>query len=47
MGLITIATPDLWSGFVPILNSLAIAGMAGGLNGLLLALQKWASWKEK
>lgn len=46
MGLITIATPSIWSGFLPILNLLAIAGMAGGLNGLLLALQKWSSWTE-
>lgn len=47
MGLVTIAVPTVWTGFLPILNMLAIAGMAGGLNGLLLALQKWSSWRDE
>lgn len=46
MGLVTFSEPKMWSDFIGILNMLAIAGLFGALNGLLLALNKWASWKE-
>lgn len=38
--------PIDWTGFSTIFNSLGIALLFGGISGLLLAIQKWASWKE-
>ena len=29
-----------------ILLTLALTGIAGGINGLLLAIQKWVSWND-
>lgn len=46
MGMVTIAQPAVWSSFGSILNSLGLAAAFGGLTGLLLALQKWASWDD-
>lgn len=46
MGLVTLTNPTMWSDFNSIFNSLAIAGLFGAINGALLALNKWASWKE-
>lgn len=47
MGMVTIKQPAIWTDFIPLLQSLGIAGVYGGLVGLLLGLQKWASWTEK
>jgi hypothetical protein len=38
--------PTEWKGFSEIAHNLLIAGSFGGGVGLLLALQKWASWTE-
>lgn len=46
MGIVSFTQPTMWSDFHLILNNLAIAGAFGALTGFLLALQKWASWKE-
>lgn len=46
MTLVSLATPVVWSDFKAILFSLAIAGVFGGLTGLLLALEKWSSWVD-
>lgn len=46
MSVISYQTPVVWSDFHLILNNLAIACVAGAMGGLMLALQKWASWKE-
>ena len=46
MGVVTIKQPLVWTDFMPLLNSLGIAGTYGALVGLLLALQKWASWTD-
>lgn len=46
MGLVTLAMPTVWSDVWQILNNLGLAAIFGGLNGLLLALQKYVSWKE-
>ena len=46
MGMFTLVQPTLWSDFKAIFSGLAIAGLFGAINGLLLALNKWASWKE-
>ena len=47
MLLITIAAPANWKDIVNILNILAVAGISGGINGALLAAQKWLSWKDE
>lgn len=46
MGVITYQTPMVWSDFYTVLNALAIAGVSGAIGGILLALQKWASWED-
>ena len=46
MGIVTIKQPVVWTDFWPLLSSLGIAGTYGGIVGLLLALEKWASWTE-
>lgn len=43
---VPIIMPSDWSGFFPILNALGIAALFGGMVGILLAAQKWASWKD-
>jgi len=47
MALVTIKQPAVWTEFIPLLNSLGLAAATGGLTGLLLALQKWGSWKDQ
>lgn len=46
MGLVTVAQPSTWKELSDVLSLLAVAGIAGAINGGLLALQKWYSWKE-
>lgn len=46
MAVVTINMPTAWSGFVQIFNSLGIAALFGAITGLLLALEKWATWTE-
>jgi len=46
MGMVTYNAPSVWSDFKTILNALALAATFGALTGFLLALQKWASWKD-
>jgi len=46
MALVPLVLPNTWSGFLPTFNTLGIAFAFGGLTGLILALQKWANWKE-
>ena len=46
MMLVSINQPSIWSDFTSILNQLGIACAFGSMTGLLLALQKWASWQE-
>lgn len=45
MAMVTISQPSVWSDFGYILNSLGMAATFGAITGLILALQKWASWK--
>jgi hypothetical protein len=45
MGLIPLVAPTEFTDFRSIFYSLAVACLFGGLTGLLMALQKWASWK--
>ena len=46
MSMVAITQPEVWTDFNSILSSLAMAGTFGALTGLLLALQKWASWVD-
>ncbi len=46
MGIVTIKQPTVWAEFWPLLTQLGIAGLYGALTGLLLALNKWATWTE-
>ena len=46
MGLITIAMPQNWTEVPILLSMLALAGMYGGLTGVIMAGQKWYSWKD-
>jgi len=42
-----IAQASGWANFTSILDALLIVGLTGGISGLLLALQKWATWVEE
>ncbi len=42
-----IAQASGWANFTSILDALLIVGLTGGISGLLLALQKWATWIEE
>jgi hypothetical protein len=46
MALMTIAMPSNWEEMAKILAMLALAGMYGGVTGLIMAGQKWASWVD-
>ena len=47
MMIVSITQPLVWSDFASIINSLGLACTFGALTGLLLALQKWASWVDE
>lgn len=47
MGMVVITQPEVWSDFNGILASLGLSATFGALTGLLLALQKWASWVDE
>jgi hypothetical protein len=44
--LITFTVPTNWLELKNFLALVAVAGTFGAVNGVLLALQKWYSWKE-
>ncbi len=44
IGLITIVMPQNWKEIPTILAMFAFAGIAGGITGVLMALQKWNSF---
>lgn len=46
IAMVTYQTPVVWADFNTILNTLAIAGVSGAIGGLILAVQKWASWTD-
>lgn len=46
MSMVSLTQPEIWSDFNSLLGSLAMSATFGALTGFLLALQKWASWKE-
>ena len=46
IAMISFSAPTSWEELASILNMLAVAGIFGAINGVLLALQKWVSWQE-
>lgn len=46
MIMVTVVAPTNWTELSSVGTLLAVSGIFGGINGLLLALQKWVSWKE-
>ena len=46
MALVPVISPASFKDIQIWLVALALAGIVGGVNGLILAIQKWASWKE-
>lgn len=43
---VAIFVPKDFTELKTILVALLLAGIAGGINGLLLAIQKWVSWDD-
>jgi hypothetical protein len=46
MALVTWATPTSWTELPTVLSILGLVGIAGAINGAILAGQKYASWVE-
>jgi len=46
LGLITLATPANWTEVPQLLSMISLAAVYGGLTGIIMAGQKWYSWKE-
>lgn len=46
MSLVTVAQPKSLTDLAIFLNALGVAALFGGINGALLALQKWYSWVD-
>lgn len=47
MSVVKIASPANFADVTIVLKALVLAGIGGGISGLILAVQKWASWKEE
>jgi hypothetical protein len=43
---VVFTAPTSWETLLSTLNVLAIAGVAGGISGLILAIHKWANWTD-
>ena len=46
MLLVAIPSISSWGDISTWLSALAVSGVIGGLTGLFLAVQKWASWVD-
>lgn len=46
MALVKLFAPSTWTDVYSLLNLLAIAGAGGFISGFILAVEKWAGWKE-
>lgn len=46
MGMVTVVQPTTWKELGDIISLLTTAAIFGAINGLILALNKWATWKE-
>lgn len=45
-GIITVANVHTWSDLYLSLNAIALLLLIGGINGILMAVEKFATWKE-
>jgi hypothetical protein len=46
MGTITIGQVLTWQSVISLLNNLAIAGVIGGISGVIAGVDKWSRWEE-
>ena len=46
VGLVTIVLPKTWAEIPTILAMFGFAFVAGGITGVLMAIQKWYSWED-
>jgi xanthosine utilization system XapX-like protein len=46
MLMVTVSAPTNWTELKSVGIILIVSGVFGGINGLLLAIEKWASWEE-
>ena len=46
LGLITLAMPQNWTEVPALLSMLSLACLYGALTGIIMAGQKWYSWKD-
>jgi hypothetical protein len=46
MIMVSVVAPSSWETLGNIVNILSVAGIFGGINGTLLALQKWYSYTD-
>jgi len=46
LGLVTIAMPQNWTEVPTLLSMLSLSAMYGGMTGIIMAGQKYFSWKE-
>jgi hypothetical protein len=46
LGLLTIVMPKNWVDLATIMAMVFFACVAGGITGVLMALQKWYTWKD-
>jgi hypothetical protein len=44
MGLMTVVVPKSWQEMSTILTMLSIAGLYGGVSGVILGFEKWWNW---
>lgn len=47
IAMVGLTQPTAWVDFNSMFHSLLLAGAYGALTGLILALQKWASWTDE
>lgn len=43
---VAMTAPATWTEMGNIINILLLSGLFGGINGVLLASEKWVNWKE-
>ena len=46
MLMITAAAPQNWTELFTVISIFVVSGIFGGVNGGLLAIQKWYSWEN-
>lgn len=46
IGLITVENIHVWSDLGNVLNAIALSGVIGGINGVIMAAEKMWNWKD-